>query len=762
MNHPIYVVTTTSIKPLEKRLVLSICGMHGIPAECIKFMNYGPWLETQDTACISLLAMKVQFSENTKEFLATHKWIDHPRRGVVFSCDPLADILNSPGKFFDLVNTLNKIAKFYTDYKPLADSITSADIHIAQSSQEFINIIIEGSKDNLLDCDIETRGFDFIHNSILQLGICYAPGKAVTISNTIALKDLKPLQQLFDSKDYIFCWTNGKFDIKFLRYQWQANARVDRDLYLMSYAMDERKGVHGLEYQAENVLNIESYKGKFSFETIDECDEVLVTYLGKDVTYQRAVRTYREQELEANPNSHKLYHTVLMPSSETLARVEMNGIPVDVEYAKSLDVKYSRMLVEKKKIIVDTAKAVGFDPQTYAQHQGTKSIPEQFNPASPKQLSYLLLDVLRLPMYKKTRTTAEDALSHWLINILKFPIHTIDEFEGVEADVSDQWLNMGTELEKRQKNIIYSILYFRRFSKLHSTYITTVLEKHKDSRVHATFKLGGTVTGRLSSEGPNLQNIPRRKEIKNMFAAGEGKTLIEVDYSQAELRVLAYLSQDPVLIATYVEDRDLHDAVATQIWGPNFTKEQRVGAKTINFGLAYGRGAASVAEQLNIPKSDAVRLMDQWFDAMPTAGAWIKNARQSPYRENPVTPFGRTRRFGLTTRINANSHENEAVNFPIQSVASDLTLQSATELQNLLDIGFSKGKCPAKIVNIVHDAILIECEDAWVDEIAMATKNIMESLPTRLLNTTIPFKAEVEVSKKGWGSKTAYVPKENQ
>lgn len=751
MKH-IYIVTNTSIKPLEKGLVLNTAAAYGISNEFIQFINYVDWTKLQNPDAISILAMNVEIGGTT---LKMNKWAKNDVHGNIFTCGPLGNILDSPIKFFDLKNIIQKIADFDI-YKTYASSVQKSDIIVAKTSEDFVKIIEAGRDSEYLDCDIETRGFDFIRDPITCLGICYAEAKSVVITATNALANLEPLQKLFDNKTLKFCWTNGKFDIKFLRYQWNCPARVDEDIYLSSYALDERKGVHGLEYQAENVLNIDAYKNQIKFETVSENDPDLIQYLGKDVYYQRGVRTHREKELVKSPESNKLYRNILLPASEALARVEMNGIPVNIPYTQFLDKKYGEDLEERRDLIIQYAAQAGFEGVLYANATGSKSIPKTFNPASPKQLAYLLIDLLQLPPYKKTRTTAEEALTYWLVSILKFPIRTIDEFESVEDSAADSWLAEGSFIEKAQKRIIYNLIYFRRFSKLHSTYITTVLEKHTENhRVHATFKIGGTVTGRLSSEGPNLQNIPRRKEIKDMFAPSEGKTLIEVDYSQAELRVLAYLSQDPVLIDTYMQDKDLHDAVAMQIWGPNFTKEQRVGAKTINFGLAYGRGASSVAEQLNISKKDAQGLMDQWFAAMPVAGAWIKNARQSPYKSDPVTPFGRTRRFGLTTRMNANSHENEAVNFPIQSVASDLTLQSAIEVQKALDEMFD-GIRPAKIVNIVHDAILVECLDNYVREVAALIKNTMEALPAKLLNTTIPFKADVEVSKIGWGSKSKY------
>lgn len=230
-----------------------------------------------------------------------------------------------------------------------------------------------------------------------------------------------------------------------------------------------------------------------------------------------------------------------------------------------------------------------------------------------------------------------------------------------------------------------------------------------------------------------------------MFIPSEGNVLMEVDFSQAELRTLAYLSQDEFLKNVYINDKDLHDEVAIELYGEDFTKEQRVMAKTINFGLAYGRTAYSIAETFDMSTEEAQELLDRWFEQKPGAAKYIKETRQEPHKGIiPKTVFGRKRRFGAIDKKNAWAIENEAINFPIQSTASDLTLLSAVRLQPLLN-----GK--AMIVNLVHDSIVLDVPKENVAEIAKLTKSIMEETPQIYLDTEIPFKADVEIGDR-WGS----------
>lgn len=247
----------------------------------------------------------------------------------------------------------------------------------------------------------------------------------------------------------------------------------------------------------------------------------------------------------------------------------------------------------------------------------------------------------------------------------------------------------------------------------------------------------------------NMQNIPRDKKIKNLLCATPGYKLLQLDYSQAELRVLALLSKDPWLIKVYVDGKDLHDAVATDMFGPNFDKEQRVMAKTINFGIAYGRGPGSIAQTFKKSMSEARAIIDKWFKPMPYVKAWIDGRRAMAKRGEPcVTIFGRERHFVITNE-DLNHIQNEYINTPIQSVASDFTMFSLMDIDKFI----REEELDARIVTTVHDSIIIEVRDEkeLVDRVANKCLEIMANTPLKYIpDCPVPFKADAEVGY-AWG-----------
>ena len=246
-----------------------------------------------------------------------------------------------------------------------------------------------------------------------------------------------------------------------------------------------------------------------------------------------------------------------------------------------------------------------------------------------------------------------------------------------------------------------------------------------------------------------MQNIPRDKKIKNLLCATPGYKLVQMDYSQAELRVLALLSRDPYLVSVYVNGKDLHDAVATEMFGPNFDKEQRVMAKTINFGIAYGRGPGSIAQTFKKSMNEARAIIAKWFKPMPYVKEWIDNRRAMAKRgEACTTIFGRERHF-VVTNEDLNHIQNEYINTPIQSIASDFTMFSLIEIDKFL----RENNLDARIVTTVHDSIIVECKDEkdLVDLVAQTCVRIMAETPLKYVpDCPVPFKADAEVGY-AWG-----------
>ena len=288
------------------------------------------------------------------------------------------------------------------------------------------------------------------------------------------------------------------------------------------------------------------------------------------------------------------------------------------------------------------------------------------------------------------------------------------------------------------------MLEHRKYSKLLSTYVLGIQRRITNGRIHASWLLHGTVTGRASSRDPNLHNIPRGSDIKNAFVADEGNCFIHIDYSQVEFRVMAILSGDPWLQEQFKLGRKFHDEVATELYGPDFTKDQKIRAKAINFGIPYGRSAQSIAEEHHMSTKEAGQLLNAWFDRMPKMREWIKDVHDQVFLRSGIltTPWGRKRRFFLVTDFNKKDVANESVAYLPQSTASDITLYAACHLwEPLRDYN-------ATIINWIHDALLIECPIENKDAVLKLSVDIMERLPTERFE--FPFTVDAEVGE-CWG-----------
>lgn len=580
---------------------------------------------------------------------------------------------------------------------------------------------------SLLACDIETRNLGYDGNKLLLLGVAYANYKVV-IFDLADANTRKAVQRLFD-QDTRFIWHNGKFDVTRLKYLGGIDARVDEDTMLKHYAcINEHKGTHGLKDLGELYLQaptwdeeLDAYKklwcaqhrvrlSDFQYDMLPL--ETFYKYLARDccATFQ----LHAVMDSLMRPGSYELYR-MLIKASNVFKDIELAGCLVDQDYLYELQDKLDDYILEAEQHLKEAYRTV-WDPMLYARETGARSVPKTFNYKSPAQLKWMLQKVTG----EKLTTTKKEVLEEL---IEKYP----------------------------DTPFIKAIADLRKYTKYMDTYVQGIQEIIcSDGRVRCTFKLHGTETGRLSCEGPNMQNIPRSKLIKNLFMAPEGYKLLQFDYSQAELRTLAWLSQDEYLRETYREGKDLHDAMALKIFGENFTKEQRVAAKTVNFGIPYGRGPGSMSSKLHMTYTEAARTIQDWYKAAPGAKKFVDAMRKRPYsKEEPYTTiFGRQRHYIITSE-NRNHVENEAVNFPISSIASDLTLLSVCRIHDILQ----QEKLDARIVNTVHDSIILEVRDnaELLQHVKQIGVTVMSELPKKYLeNLDFPFIADAEIGQ-SWG-----------
>lgn len=609
--------------------------------------------------------------------------------------------------------------------------------------------------DGWIACDIETRRVEWEDNKLLSIGFAYGPNHCLAIHN-IPLEGakndgtcrfdhngdlLQVLNEVFSQSDIKYIWHNGKFDCGRLKYLVGIDAHVTDDTMLQHFVcINEKQGTHGLKDLGQLYLQAPAWDDELDQIKRDWCKRnkvplkefmydsiptsVLIPYMQRD-----CIATYRLHSVFnklARPGSEFIYKQ-LCRASTAYGAIELAGQKIDVDYLEELEADLDKLVVQSQKRL-DAVSSKYWNPQLYASATGAKVKPNmEFSPKSPKQLKWMLGEVMGHPVPATDATTMQTLM---------------DELDY-----------MGEEADPDAKEFMESILDVRKYSKYLETYVLGIRDVLcRDERVRCTFNLHGTETGRLSSSNPNMQNIPRNKMIKNLIIATPGTCLLQLDYSQAELRVLAMLSEDPALIDIYVSGRDLHDAVADMMFGPNGHKDKELRnlAKTINFGIAYGRGAGSIATKFKKSMREAQDIIDKWFKPMPKVKEFINNRRRMATRGEPcITIFGRERHFVITD-AELNHIQNEYINTPIQGTASDFTMLSLLNIYDYLEANW-KGK--ARIVSTVHDSIILEVEDKpeYLKEIGNACVNIMAQTPLDYVpDCPVPFVADAEIGYK-WG-----------
>lgn len=494
-------------------------------------------------------------------------------------------------------------------------------------------------------------------------------------------------------------WQNGKFDHRFyvLDERLQVVPSHDDDTLLLSYALDEASKAHDLEEQAKNYLGAPNYKDALkqwvkkksdSYSLVPE--PVLFDYLAKDVKNTMLIKEITRQQVSEDADLEKLYTRTLMPASLLFARIELYGIQTDPAFVELNEIE---ILQDMDKYIDEISTHAGYD----------------VNPNSPAEVARFLYDECGLRIKGKRPTdTAKETLD-------KLPLHPA----------------------------VKLIKGYRRSQKMLSTYVKAIEKFAVNGIVHTTYKQQSTTTGRPASAEPNVLNIPREARYRRMYRAREGYVLIEGDYNTAELRGLAVLSGDRFLTGVFLDDtRNLHDEVSVEMYGADFTPDQRIRAKAINFGIPYGRSAFSIAEEFDISPTEASRLISTWFMRAPEAHAFIMKCRAAPIQGRTlVTPFGRKRRPGLVSQERLNALQNEFANFFMQSIFSnDFATHSCLRMEHEL---LAEG---AHIVNIPYDSVVVECPDdpAVIKRVAEILRTYMQETPKLWISTPIEFVVDMK------------------
>ncbi len=396
----------------------------------------------------------------------------------------------------------------------------------------------------------------------------------------------------------------------------------------------------------------------------------------------------------------KLYYEMELPLTAVLAKMQVAGCLVDATQLSAFGVMLDARIAELTASIYARA---GCD----------------FNIQSPKQLGEVLFDKLSLPAKKKTK-------SGYSTNV-----EVLESLRGYDP-------------------IVGEVLEYRQLTKLKSTYVVGLLKviSPMDGRIHSHFRQTVTATGRLSSTEPNLQNIPVRtalgREMRRMFVAREGYTLVDADYSQIELRVLAHVAGDAAMIAVFAHGLDVHAATAAKVYGipvEEVTPDQRSSCKAVNFGIVYGISDFALSVDLNITRKQAGEFIQSYLDTYPMVGAYMNNIKAQAHADGFVTTmFGRRRVIPELKASNFNLRsfgERAAMNTPIQGAAADIIKLAMLRVNDRLE----KEQVDAKLILQVHDELILEVKQEQAEYVAKLLQEEMEAAA----DLQVPLLAEASI-----------------
>ena len=568
--------------------------------------------------------------------------------------------------------------------------------------------------------DTETTALNEMKAELVGISLCVEAGQACYIPLThkasaaddlfgsneraegqLDLEEtLTRLKPMLEDPSVLKIGQNMKYDAKIFARCGVGVTPID-DTMLMSYAMNAGIHNHGMDQLSERYLEhhpieikslLGSGKSQITFDRVPVDDAVKYAAEDADITL-RLWQTFK-------PELHKkrvttVYETLERPLVPVLAEMEMAGIKVDRDVLS----KMSNAFAQKMAQLEDEIHAL-------AGHN--------FNVGSPAQVGEILFDKMGLPGGKTGKS-------------------------GKYSTPADVLEDLATEHELPAR-----VLDWRQVQKLKSTY-TDALQDHINSetgRVHTSYSIAGANTGRLASTDPNLQNIPVRTEegrrIREAFIATPGHTLVSLDYSQIELRILAHVAGIDALKEAFLEGQDIHAATASEMFNvplADMTPDVRRKAKAINFGVIYGISGFGLARNLRIPRDEAQGFIDRYFERFPGIKTYMDDtvafAKEHTYVE---TLFGR--KINTPEINNRGPHagfaKRAAINAPIQGTAADVIRRAMIRMPDAIS------KLPARMLLQVHDELLFEVEDGAVDELISTARDIMENASMPAVKLSVP------------------------
>lgn len=572
--------------------------------------------------------------------------------------------------------------------------------NVKESEDIFKDFSYQVGDKNMISGDKVTVVLDFDGDNISSAAVGVG-NNAVVLNEQDDIKELLEddsiAKVMFDVKEAIVK-LNGRIDIK----------NISDDTAIAAYLVDPAKNEYTIEKLASEYFGTVIEKPEVKqLSLLDDVESDRSEYLAKCAVALGVLNDRIGDKIKEN-GQEKLYQEVELPLVTVLAHLEINGFLVDDNQLK----EFADKLGEKIDALTNEIYMLA---------------GEEFNINSPKQLGVILFEKLELKPVKKTKTGY-----------------------ATNADV----------LEKlRDKHpIVNFIMEYRQLAKLKSTYCDglTAVVNPNTHRIHSVFTQTVTVTGRLSSTEPNLQNIPTRtelgREIRKMFVAKDGYVLVDADYSQIELRVLAHIANDETMINAFRNNEDIHAVTASQVLGiplEDVTKEQRSSAKAVNFGIVYGIGEFSLAQDLHISVKEAKAYIESYLEKYHGVRNYMESIKEQAKKDGYVkTMLNRIRYIPELKSPNYNIRqfgERVALNTPIQGTAADIIKLAMVRVDNrLINEGLK-----SKLILQVHDELIVEAHKDEVDKV----KQILSEEMQGAMELNVPLKVDMSTGHSWYDAK---------
>ncbi len=591
-----------------------------------------------------------------------------------------------------------------TNYNVVDNNITNTKhkYTLVDTENEMKALSKKLSQTKVFSFDTETTGIDANIAELVGLVFSVEKTKAyyvpISEDQVLAKKHAAIFKDVLENPKIEKIGQNIKYDILIMKWYDIEIQGLYHDTMIAHYLLepDQRHKLDYLtaaylDYKMVPIEDLIGKRGKNQLTMRDVDINKVAEYAGEDADLTLQVHSVLEKKMK-EIDVEKIYTTIEEPLIDVLAAMEYEGVRVDSDFLNNHSKTLGKLIAEKEKLIY---KKAGVD----------------FNIASPKQVGEVLFDKLKIPY--RWRKTASGQYSTDVIKLNELALNN---------------------------EIVSDILEFRKYNKLKNTYVDALphMINPKTNRIHTNYNQARAATGRLSSENPNLQNIPIKddagREIRKAFVPRDkDHTLVAADYSQIELRLIAEISEDPVMMEAFLKGNDFHTATAAKVYDVDYDKvtaEQRRNAKTVNFSIIYGAGSTNLSRQLGIKRTEATELIANYFKQFAGLKKYMTSivdfAREHGYVETLLGRKRFLRDINSRNGLARSNSERMAINTPIQGTAADMIKLAMIRIHKV----FKEKEFKSKMIMQVHDELVFDVHNSELEIIIpIIKKNMQEAIP---------------------------------